>query len=284
VQRVAPPPHPLSPGRGQPLPSAAAGLAARPWVNFSSPARRRPGAPTSPRACRLEEIVELRGNDPFSLLRSPLRPRGAVRRMRRGAGASPVAAALTASGARRCCAGRWRQRAEQRWRHPLAAPQPILWRHRGPSSPVVEQRSRRAPPPSLPTTAAGEPLLPPRGFESGARPPLLCRACPAPSLPPGRARQVVGGGKGTHGGASRSPLDPSGSRGSGSLRENGAGMEETGADIFPGKVYGKRMARGMEETGAGGLILQPPAAVGGLMSGGLVCATAARVWRAFGPS
>jgi hypothetical protein len=30
-------------------------------------------------------------------------------------------------------------------------------------------------------------------------------------------------------------------------------MEETGADIFPGKVYGKRMARGMEETGAGGL-------------------------------
>jgi hypothetical protein len=94
------------------------------------------------------------------LLHSPLRPRGAVRRMRRGAGVSPVAAALTASGARRCCASRWRQRAEPRWRHPLAVPRPILWRHHGPSSPVVEQR-RRVACAVLPATAGGEPLLPP---------------------------------------------------------------------------------------------------------------------------
>jgi hypothetical protein len=47
----------------------------------------------------------------------------------------------------------------------------------------------------------------------------------------------------TRGGASRSPLDPSGSRGSGGLRENGGGFPVTRCRRFSGKISGERMAR-----------------------------------------
>jgi hypothetical protein len=50
-----------------------------------------------------------------------------------------------------------------------ASPSAILWRHRGPSSRVVEQRSRVARA-ILPATAGGEPLLPPSQWRRPASP------------------------------------------------------------------------------------------------------------------
>jgi hypothetical protein len=122
-------------------------------------------------------------------------------------------------------------------------------------------------PSSLSPAAGGEPLLPPSAtgaqrwpHTASGHPPLWGAADPIQrplSLPGVRARSLGAAKVRTVGprGALSIPRDLEEAEASGRTAQ---GMEETGADIFPGKVSGKRMARGMEETSAGGLT--PPLA------------------------
>jgi hypothetical protein len=131
-----------------------------------------------------------------------------------------------------------------------APPLPLLLqanerRRRAASLPGRRSQGRRRHPSAMPLLRATA-HLPPGGAERRISLPVTRRATDPSSLPPGmRARSLVGPR-----GALSIPRDLEEAEASG--RMAGA-FPSPAADVVPGKVSGKRMARGMEETGVAGL-------------------------------